>query len=199
MATAKKPPAKKAPAKKATGKKLARITVNAEKKPEPEKRSVGRPTSYKPEYADLAYKFCLLGANNKKLAELFEVADSTVGKWIAEIEEFSDALKRGREIADANVANSLYHRAIGYEHPEDDIRTVSVGGGRSDIVITPTVKRYAPDTAAATLWLKNRQPTIWRDKVDLEHSGKVGLERLPDEELEARLIETMNRLGTLKK
>ena len=52
-------------------------------------RPVGRPSLYKPEYADMAYKFCLLGANNDKLALLFEVAGSTIDKWISEIEEFS--------------------------------------------------------------------------------------------------------------
>lgn len=198
MATAKKPPAKKAPAKKATGKKLARVTVNAEKKPEPEKRSVGRPTKYKPEYCDLAYKFCLLGATDKRLAELFEVNEDSIHEWKKIYPEFSESICNGREIADADIAKSLYHRAKGYSHPEDDIRTVSVGGGRSDIVITPTIKHYPPDTTAASLWLRNRQPALWRDKVDVEHSGKIGLDRLPDEELEARLMETMSRLGTLK-
>lgn len=158
------PKGKAAPAKKAAVKKTAVKT--------------GRPSSYKPEYAELARKFCLLGANDEKLAQLFEVSVSTVYLWKVEHAEFSEALKAGKEIADANVAHSLYHRALGYEHPEDDIRAMN-----GSIVITPTIKRYPPDTSAATLWLKNRQPAVWRDKVEnvvtgadggpIEHSVKI--------------------------
>jgi hypothetical protein len=46
-----------------------------------------------------------------------------------------------------------------------------VGG---EIVITPTVKHYPPDTSAATLWLKNRQGAVWRDKVENVHVGADG-------------------------
>jgi len=137
---------------------------------EPKKANpVGRPTSYKPEYAELAYKFCLLGANNSKLAQMFDVSDATVDNWIRDIPEFLGAVKRGREIADAEVSHSLYHRALGYSHPEDDIKVV-----QGAITITPTTKHYPPDTGAATLWLKNRQPQLWRDKVESEVYGKDG-------------------------
>jgi hypothetical protein len=77
----------------------------------------GRPSKYKPEYADLARKFGLLGATNDDLARMFEVSASTIDKWIAEIPEFSGALKEGREVADQTVADRLFKRATGYEHP----------------------------------------------------------------------------------
>jgi len=133
------------------------------------KSNAGRPTSYKKEYAEMARKFALLGASDERLAFLFEVSVSTISKWKIDHPEFSEALKEGKEYADANVANSLYHRALGYEHPEDDIRAVN-----GEIVITKTIKRYPPDTGAATLWLKNRQPTIWRDKVENVVTGADG-------------------------
>ena len=147
---------------------------------------VGRPTKYKLEYADLAYKFCLLGANNAKLAQLFEVAESTVDKWIAEIPEFSGKVMEGREIADAEIAHSLYQRAKGYSHSEDDIKMF-----QGQIIVTPTIKHYPPDTSAATLWLKNRQGDKWRDKVEVDQktevSGKVDV-TLTAEEAYLRMI-----------
>lgn len=139
-------------------------------KKEIESRSVGRPSLYKPEFAEQAYKFCLLGAGNDKLAQLFDVAGSTIDKWIAEIPEFSGKVKEGREVADAEIAYSLFHRAKGYSHPEDDIKVV-----QGAITITPTIKHYPPDTSAATLWLKNRQGDKWRDKQEVEHSGSIGI------------------------
>ena len=33
------------------------------------------------------------------------------------LDELAESLKSGKEIADATVAEKLYHRAIGYEHP----------------------------------------------------------------------------------
>lgn len=113
----------------------------------------------------------MLGATDKDLALVFEVSLSTIEAWKRDKVEFLNALKRGKAHADAEVASKLFHRATGYEHPEDDIRTVSMGDGAgSEIVITPTVKRYPPDTTAAIFWLKNRRPDLWRDKVHQEIS-----------------------------
>lgn len=153
--------AKKTVAKAVKVKKPVQLKENA--------NPVGRPSSYKPEYADLVRKFCLLGANDERLAQLFEVSTVTFYAWQKEFPEFLKALKEGKDIADANIASSLYHRALGYEHAEDDIRVVN-----GEIAITPTIKRYPPDTSAATLWLKNRQPNVWRDKVENTHTGPDG-------------------------
>ena len=43
----------------------------------------GRTPSYTPDYCTIAYKFCLLGATNEDLAELFEVSRNTIGNWLA--------------------------------------------------------------------------------------------------------------------
>jgi len=131
----------------------------------------GRPTKYKSEYDDQAYKYCLLGATNERLGELFEVDSSTINDWIAKYETFSAAVKRGRVIADAEVAQSLFHRAKGYSHPD-----VHISNFQGEITKTETVKHYPPDTAAGFIWLKNRAK--WRDKQEVEHSGKLSLEQL---------------------
>ena len=141
--------------------------------------SKGRPTKYKAEYAEQARKLCLLGATDTSLAEFFEVAERTINDWKAAHPDFLQSIKKGKEIADAEIASKLFHRASGYEHPEDDIRSVN-----GVIVITPTVKHYPPDTAAAIFWLKNRQKAQWRDKQEHEHSGHIGTAKeLSDDEL----------------
>ena len=185
--------AKKAPTAQKTGSSGARTSLevkpsapvakvkpsgNAAAKPAAQANPVGRPTSYKPEYAELAHNYCLLGANNQKLAVLFDVAPSTFSLWLANIPEFSDAVKKGRDVADALVAKSLYQRALGYSHPEMDIKVIS-----GLIVQTETVKHYPPDTTAATMWLKNRQPETWRDKVENVISGTLNIKTMSDAEL----------------
>lgn len=133
--------------------------------------SNGRPSKYRPEFAEQAVKLCRLGATDVELAEFFGVSESTLNNWKKAHPGFLESLKKGKTLADAEVADKLFKRATGYEHPEDDIRTVSDGGGTSSIVITPTIKRYPPDTGAAIFWLKNRQPAKWRDKVETEDKG----------------------------
>ncbi len=56
----------------------------------------------------------------------------------------------------------------------------------------PTVKHYPPDTQAASLWLRNRQPDKWRDKLTHEHAGPdggpvVNVRNLSDDQLNSRL------------
>jgi hypothetical protein len=52
-----------------------------------------RPTDCKPDICDLARKFCMLGATDEDLAELFEVEPATIADWIAGFPDFGAALK----------------------------------------------------------------------------------------------------------
>jgi len=126
--------------------------------------NVGRPTSFKDEYIEQVYKLCLLGATDKEIANFFGVCEKTINNWKESIPEFLQSITRGKMISDAEVAEKLRERAIGYSH--DDVHISSYEG---NITITPIVKRYPPDTQAASLWLRNRQPDKWRDKQDHNH------------------------------
>lgn len=121
----------------------------------------GRPTKYKEEYAEQVYKLCLLGHTDKELAGFFEVSESTLNLW-KEKEEFSESIKRGKEIADGNVAEALYHRAIGYTHSEEKVFC-----SNGEITTHRIDKHYPPDTGAAALWLKNRKAGQWKDNRDV--------------------------------
>jgi hypothetical protein len=124
----------------------------------------GRPTKYKNEYPDQAYKLCLLGATDKELADFFEVNEDTINEWKKVHEEFSVSIKKGKIAADSNVADRLYQRAMGFEHDSEEIKVVSTGKEGSIIERVPIRKIYPPDPTAAIFWLKNRQSAKWRDK-----------------------------------
>ncbi len=132
---------------------------------------LGRPTKYKEEYNEQAYKLCLLGHTDEELASFFEIATSTLYEWKLKYPDFSEALKKGKDIADSNVVASLYHRATGYSHEDIDIKMYEGG-----IIETPYIKHYPPDATSAIFWLKNRQPKKWRDKQVTEHEGGVTVE-----------------------
>jgi len=114
------------------------------------RKKVGRPTKFKEEYCEMARKFCLLGATDKELADLFEVSEDTITEWKKVYPEFSLSIKKGKDIADSNVADRLYQRAMGYEHPEVELKVVSVGDGMgSEVVEIPITKIYPPDPTSA--------------------------------------------------
>ncbi len=152
----------------------------------------GRPTKYRAEFAQEAYKLCLLGLTDAELAEYFGATEQTVNNWKLNHPEFFESLKRGKENADSEIAQKLYHRAKGYEHPEEQIFQY-----QGEPVIVPTIKRYPPDTTAAIFWLKNRQPQKWRDKQELEHTGPGGgpmeIAQLTPEERQARIDDLIKR------
>lgn len=118
---------------------------------------MARPSKYNIKFAEQAEKLCKLGATDYELADFFEVALSTLCLWKVKHEEFSDALKRGKEKADERVENALYHRAIGYQHPD-----VHISNYLGEVTITQITKYYPPDTTACIFWLKNRNPDLWR-------------------------------------
>lgn len=125
----------------------------------------GRPTKYKPEYAEQAYKYCLLGAKDEDLARLYDVDITTIDNWKHAHPEFFGAIKEGREEADANVAKSLYHRATGY-----DVKAEKAYQYRGQVVKAEVIEHVPADTAAAFIWLKNRRPKDWRDKQEIDLS-----------------------------
>lgn len=137
----------------------------------------GRPSKYQESFAKQAYKLALLGAKDTELAAFFEVNADTIYEWKNVHKEFSDALKRGKELADQKVAKSLYKRAIGFTFDEVTHERVEIGEFNPDLgefVKTPATKtkvvtKYiVPDTTAQIFWLKNRRPDLWRDKQEFD-------------------------------
>lgn len=156
--------------------------MTARKKDE-DKQKVGRKSSYREAYADQALKLALLGAKDKEISDFFGVSEQTLNKWKKDYPEFLDALKKGKDVADSNVASKLYNRAIGYDFEETHIvRKDGVIVGEKHIT-----KHQPPDTTAAIFWLKNRQPDKWRDRKELDTNIRLDdeLEKMTDEQLAA--------------
>lgn len=136
--------------------------------------SRGRPSSFKPEFIELARKHCQLGATDREVADLLGVDEATIYRWQHKHPEFCEALKVGKEVADTRVEKSLYRRAIGYTH--DAVKILQNNGVP---VIVPYQEHYPPDPTSMIFWLKNRKRDEWRDKQDHEHTGKDGAPLIP--------------------
>jgi hypothetical protein len=133
------------------------------------RKKVGRPRLYKPEYAELAHELALLGLTDKQIAEHIGISETVINEWKKNHPVFGVALKKGKVVADAKVAASLYERARGYAHPAVKIFNTPEGP-----VLVDYVERYPPDTQAASLWLRNRQSALWRDRIENALTGANG-------------------------
>lgn len=139
------------------------------------KNEKGRPTKYKKEFEEQAYKLCLLGATDKKIQDFFGIAESTFYDWKHKHKNFSESLQAGKEIADMEIAHSLRSRAMGASYKKQQPIKVRVPiynddhsaiiGYNEEIHMTTLHCTDVPDTHALEFWLRNRHPDKWnKDK-----------------------------------
>jgi hypothetical protein len=172
---------------KQKGKKLLKKTEKESH--EEDKKGQGRSTKYKKEYDKLGYKLALLGATDKQIADAFEVTEQTVNNWKTAFPTFFESLKKGKEQADAEVADSLYHSAKGYEHKAVKFFYDSKLG---KVVSKTYTEHYPPHPTSMIFWLKNRQPENWRDVKNIDVTKNKSkyrdkLENMTNEELQAEM------------
>ena len=79
-----------------------------------------------------------------------------------------------KEVVDFEVENMLYKRAMGYEY--DEVKEEYEMGVLTKRTITK--KTVVPDTSAQIFWLKNRKPTEWRDRREVDNT--IALEKLDE-------------------
>ena len=145
----------------------------------------GRPSLYRPEYAEQARKLCLLGATDNEMADFFGVNPDTIYRWQKVNPEFSESIARGKILADAEVAEKLFQRACGYRHGATKLYRNEDGSVRQERYEV----EYPPDTQAISLWLRNRRKGDWREKHEVEVAEPV--ESLLDGMDEDRLIQLL--------
>lgn len=136
------------------------------------------------------------GMIEEDIAKKLGVAYSTFRKYRDEQEALSAALKRGKEVADVEVENALFKRAIGYKYDEVTREAVTdPKTGKTIMVETKRVtKEVQPDVTAQIFWLKNRRPDKWRDKQEIGHSGSVDVNN-PYKELTTEELRKLIRDG----
>lgn len=143
---------------------------------------------YLPAYDRQVFNLCLLGATDAEVADFFGVTERTINNWKDWYSTFFQSMRSGKIEADAQAASSLFKRATGYRYQEVKTKR-AVPFGTEDpsafvdadlpvIEVVTTEKEMPPDTSAAFLWLKNRRPKDWRDKIEVENTHKLDPEML---------------------
>lgn len=145
------------------------------------------------------------GMTDKEIAEKMGIARSTLNLWKKKFSVISDALKKGKEITDIEVENSLYQRALGYTKTiKKTFKCKRVeydkGSGKKikeweELVEGEDEVHIPADVGAICFWLKNRKPEIWKEKraeiVSDEEGGVIvlGQEMVKELEEQKRQIE----------
>ena len=126
--------------------------------------AAGQPTKYKEVFNEQVLKLCALGAKDTEVADFFKGCEATINNWKHDYPEFLESIKKGKDKIDTEmVEGAQLHRALGYEHKED-----KVFNANGHPLVVPTTKHYPPDSTALIFWLKNRNPSRWRDKQDID-------------------------------
>lgn len=110
--------------------------------------SAGRPSKYTPEFCERVIDAGSEGKTITEMADDLDIARSTIYEWIDTYPEFSDAIKRGLQKAQAWW--------------ERNGRLATFGG----------VDGY--NATSYIFQMKNRFPDDWRDKQEREHTGANG-------------------------
>lgn len=109
------------------------------------------------------------GLTDEQIAKNLGIGIRTFYEYKEKYPQFSQSLKRGKEVVDTEVENALLKRALGYTYDEETYEELSDGTSKSK-----TVTKHMPgDTTAQIFWLKNRKPGVWRDRTAVEHSGEI--------------------------
>jgi hypothetical protein len=171
-------------------------------------------SGYNPNYhPEAAYRFALLGCDDKRIAELLEISKQHFDRWVKHLPAFKKALYEGQEDADAKVVSQVFRKACGYvfeeevyerqaiyedEYDEDGLFTGEQRFVEFDMIkVKHTKKEVPPDTTAAALFLTNRtrnRPVNERWSNRQEITGADGLPFMPTEVLDERAKEARQTL-----
>lgn len=165
--------------------------TTAKKKPAtkpPVKKKNGRPAKYDKWLTPAGLKqitaWAREGLYDRQVAEKIGVHRATFIEWQNKFPDIGDALEEGRDYADRMIENAIYRAAMGYEYVEET--EVNDGGrdGGKMVLDKRVIKKQPPNVTAAIFWMKNRQPTKWRDKHEIDNnlSGSLEVKVIMDDE-----------------
>lgn len=115
------------------------------------------------------------GLTDEQIAHNIGINRTTLYAWKAKYTDFSNALKRGKEVVDRIVENALLKSAMGYKFDEVvKERIYNPETGESELVeVKRVTKDVAPNVTALIFWLKNRQAEKWRDTKNVNAAVEV--------------------------
>lgn len=153
-------------------KKRSKTLSNEPKTP----KKIGRPSIFSEIVAQKMVSLFEQGKTEDQVAKIIGVTTTTLRNWKSGKQAFLWSVNEAKLKADEMVEASLYHRAIGYSHPEEKVFC-----NQGVVTTHMTEKHYPPEPTAAIYWLNNRNPNKWKSKVTVfsDESEPIDV-KLPD-------------------
>ena len=142
------------------------------------------------------------GLKDKQIAENIGCSVSTLCEWKNKFPEFSEALKRGKDVADYIVENELFEscktRTVTVKKPFK-LKTVKVDGKKrleeerieyaEEQVVVPA------NVTAQIFYLKNRRPDKWKDRPveSIAENQKNDMQTIEDDPITKSLKEEFKK------
>jgi hypothetical protein len=170
-------------AKKPVNKKLTKTKVIIEKK-----NPVGREPKYQKWMCEVAERLANQGNKQKDIYKALGISEVTGISYKNKYKEFSLALEKGYEDPIKVAEKVLYKLVKGYEYDSEQIVTVGIGPGFSEVERVKIKKVIEPNLRAVEYALNNWKPRK-TNPLDgygemLEVNGKMEYKVIPDDELE---------------
>lgn len=90
------------------------------------------------------------GLTDEQIAKNIGISRSTLSEWKKKFSDISDSLKKGKDVADRQVENALFKRALGYEYTERQAKIVDRDKDIVDVERREFQNRYKLDNPEAT-------------------------------------------------
>ena len=103
------------------------------------------------------------GLSLEQIASKIGINAGTLAKWRVKYEKIGDALKKGREVVDTEVENSLLKRALGYNIFLKKPMKIKKDQYEDEIVYVDEEVHIQGDVGAQIFWLTNRKPETWQN------------------------------------
>jgi predicted DNA-binding protein (UPF0251 family) len=103
------------------------------------------------------------GLTDKQIAENLGISRDTLYVYKKEHSDISDALGKGKEVADIIMENAAYKRGTGYTYDEITTEITTTTTGKELARKVKKVTKHVPgDPSTQQWWLSNRKPDTWR-------------------------------------
>lgn len=134
-----------------------------------------------------------MGLSDTQIAFNLGISKDTFYRYKKDHSDFSDSLKRGKNVADFKVENALYKKATGYViHETGAVKVKETYYDeknnkctREDVKVVDMPKEVPADIQAIKFWLVNRKQGRWKDNPTRTEIDKALLE-LKKEEVDER-------------
>lgn len=112
------------------------------------------------------------GLSDKQVAQNLGISYTLLKEWKKDYPTFMTAIKKGKEVSDYELENTLHKRAIGYYYKEEALTSMGE--------VVEITKYEHPNPTSLIFALKNRLPNKYRDKQEVEQTGNMSVTFIDD-------------------